>query len=82
MRINNEEVKERMSASQSNPARSTMTAANFNGLRVLSLESRRAVETAKLIRTYGGEPLVAPAMVVIAYGGAAVIFFTAQRSPK
>ena len=39
-----------------------MPGANFNGLRVLSLEARRAVETAKLIRTYGGEPLVAPAM--------------------
>jgi uroporphyrinogen-III synthase len=39
-----------------------MTAANFNGIRVLSLESRRAVEAAKLIRTYGGEPLTAPAM--------------------
>lgn len=37
-------------------------AANFKGLRVLSLESRRAVEASKLIRTYGGEPLVAPAM--------------------
>jgi len=39
-----------------------MPPANFNGLRILSLEARRAVETAKLIRTYGGEPLVAPAM--------------------
>lgn len=39
-----------------------MPAANFNGLRILSLEARRALETAKLIRTYGGEPLVAPAM--------------------
>jgi uroporphyrinogen-III synthase len=39
-----------------------MPPANFNGLRSLSLEARRAVETAKLIRTYGGEPLVAPAM--------------------
>lgn len=39
-----------------------MPAANFNGLRILSLEARRAMETAKLIRTYGGEPLVAPAM--------------------
>ncbi|HEY6491525.1 MAG: uroporphyrinogen-III synthase [Terracidiphilus sp.] len=37
-------------------------AAGFNGLRVLSLESRRAGEVAKLIRTYGGEPLTAPAM--------------------
>lgn len=43
-----------------------MAAANFNGLRVLSLESRRAVETSKLIRTYGGEALVAPAMREIA----------------
>lgn len=39
-----------------------MTTANFDGIRVLSLESRRAVEAAKLIRTYGGEPLTAPAM--------------------
>jgi len=39
-----------------------MPGANFAGLRVLSLESRRAVETGKLIRTYGGEPLTAPAM--------------------
>jgi uroporphyrinogen-III synthase len=36
--------------------------ANFNGLRVLSLESRRAREIEKLIRTYGGEPIVVPAM--------------------
>lgn len=35
---------------------------SFNGLRVLSLESRRAREVEKLIRTYGGEPLVVPAM--------------------
>lgn len=39
-----------------------MPTANFNGIRVLSLESRRAVEAGKLIRTYGGEPLTAPAM--------------------
>lgn len=39
-----------------------MTHANFDGLRVLSLESRRANEVAKLIRTYGGEPLIVPAM--------------------
>lgn len=39
-----------------------MATANFNGIRVLSFESRRAVEAAKLIRTYGGEPLSAPAM--------------------
>ncbi|HYK37643.1 uroporphyrinogen-III synthase [Alloacidobacterium sp.] len=39
-----------------------MAHASFNGLRVLSLESRRAMEVAKLIRTYDGEPLVVPAM--------------------
>ncbi len=39
-----------------------MAHANFNGLRVLSLESRRAKEIEKLIRTYGGDPLVVPAM--------------------
>jgi uroporphyrinogen-III synthase len=39
-----------------------MPGANFGGLRVLSLESRRSVEVAKLIRTYGGEALTAPAM--------------------
>ncbi len=39
-----------------------MTHASFDGLRVLSLESRRANEVAKLIRTYGGEPFVVPAM--------------------
>ncbi len=35
---------------------------NFQGLRVLTLETRRASEIAKLIRTFGGEPLVVPAM--------------------
>lgn len=39
-----------------------MAHATFDGLRVLSLESRRAKETEKLIRTYGGEPFVVPAM--------------------
>jgi uroporphyrinogen-III synthase len=39
-----------------------MAHANFNGLRVLSLESRRANEVTKLIRTYGGEPTVVSAM--------------------
>ena len=43
-----------------------MPGTNFGGLRVLSLESRRSVEVAKLIRTYGGEPLTAPAMREIA----------------
>lgn len=39
-----------------------MAHASFDGLRVLSLESRRAKEVAKLIRTYGGEPFVVPSM--------------------
>jgi uroporphyrinogen-III synthase len=45
-----------------------MAMANFNGMRVLSLESRRAEEVGKLIRTYGGEPLTAPAMREIPMG--------------
>jgi uroporphyrinogen-III synthase len=39
-----------------------MAHASFDGLRVLSLESRRAKEVEKLIRTYRGEPFVVPAM--------------------
>jgi len=35
---------------------------NFVGLRVLSLESRRGAEMAKLIASYGGEAVVAPSM--------------------
>jgi uroporphyrinogen-III synthase len=34
----------------------------FEGLRVLSLESRRGTEMAKLIASYGGETVVAPSM--------------------
>lgn len=34
----------------------------FDGLRVLALESRRAVETERLIRGHGGDPFVAPSM--------------------
>ena len=34
----------------------------FDGIRVVSLESRRAVEMEKLIRSQGGEPFVAPSM--------------------
>src|SRR5438067_1763843 len=34
----------------------------FNGLRVLCLESRRSAEIEKLIRARGGEPFVAPSM--------------------
>lgn len=39
-----------------------MAHASFDRLRVLSLESRRAKEVEKLIRTYHGEPFVVPAM--------------------
>ncbi len=39
-----------------------MPTPNFNGLRVLALESRRAKEIASLIETYGGAATVAPAM--------------------
>ncbi len=42
--------------------RDFMPHASFDGLRVLSLESRRAREVEKLIRTYNGEPFVVPAM--------------------
>ncbi len=39
-----------------------MPNATFGGLRVLSLESRRAQEIGTLIANYGGEPVVAPAL--------------------
>lgn len=39
-----------------------MAHASFKGLRVLSLEARRAREIEKLIRTYAGEALVVPSM--------------------
>ena len=34
----------------------------FDGLRVVSFESRRAAEMAELIRKQGGDPFVAPSM--------------------
>jgi uroporphyrinogen-III synthase len=37
-------------------------AKGFDGLRVLTLESRRASELGQLIATYGGEPVAAPAL--------------------
>lgn len=51
-----------MSSSQSAVLNRPKPEANFGSLRVLSLESRRANEVAALIRTYGGEALIAPAM--------------------
>ena len=35
---------------------------NFNGLRVLLLESRRAQELASIVTSYGGQPISAPSM--------------------
>ena len=37
-----------------------MSGQGFDGLRVLSLESRRAQEMAKLIANQGGRPMIAP----------------------
>ncbi len=53
-----------------------MAHASFDGLRVLSLESRRAKEVDKLIRTYRGEPVVVPSMreVKLASNAAALQF--------
>ena len=39
-----------------------MATQRFHGLRLLALQSRRATEVATLISTYGGQPLVAPAL--------------------
>jgi uroporphyrinogen-III synthase len=49
---------------------------SFDGLRVLSLESRRAPEIEILIRRMGGNPLVAPSMreVPLAHNAAALSF--------
>ena len=43
-------------------AEDTNKSGGLHGLRVLSLESRRAAEMAKLIENYGGEAVVAPSM--------------------
>jgi uroporphyrinogen-III synthase len=39
-----------------------IASSGFSGLRVLSLESRRAAEMAKLILHHGGQPIVTPSM--------------------
>ena len=39
-----------------------MVTPSFNGLRVLSFESRRSTEMATLIANYGGQPISAPAL--------------------
>jgi uroporphyrinogen-III synthase len=50
---------------------------SFGGLRVLSFESRRAAEIEALITTYGGRPLVAPALreIPLESNGEALDFF-------
>ena len=49
---------------------------SFSGMRVLSLESRRAPEMAALIRKQGGDPFVAPSMreVPVSEDSAALAF--------
>jgi uroporphyrinogen-III synthase len=51
----------------------------FQGMRVLSLESRRAVEMAELIRRQGGDPFVAPSMREIPVDQHADAFHFADR---
>ena len=52
---------------------------SFDGRRVLSLESRRAVEMAELIRKQGGEPFVAPSMREVPLEENAAVFRFAER---
>src|SRR6266478_4636170 len=51
----------------------------FDGLRVLSLESRRATEIEKLIRARGGDPFVAPSMREVALEDNPSVFEFADR---
>jgi uroporphyrinogen-III synthase len=44
------------------PAQTPSAQSGFHGLRVLSLESRRSEELARLIRNSGGDPILAPSM--------------------
>lgn len=49
-------------AARQSAGKMNMPEPGLRGLRVLALEARRAKEIAALIRNYGGEPLVVPAM--------------------
>src|ERR1043165_571404 len=51
----------------------------FEGRRVVSLESRRADEMATLIRSFGGDPLVAPSLREIPLEDNPVAFAFADR---
>jgi uroporphyrinogen-III synthase len=61
------------------PACAIMTAMPFDGLRVLSLESRRAAEMATLIHKQGGDPFVAPSMREMPLEANPEAFFFAER---
>src|SRR5437879_3717921 len=52
---------------------------SFNGLRVLSLESRRAAEMVELIRKQGGDPFVAPSMREVPIDENDAVFQFAER---
>ena len=52
---------------------------SFQGLRVLSLESRRSAEMAELIRKQGGDPFVAPSMREVPIGDDSEVFRFADR---
>ncbi len=52
---------------------------SFDGLRVLSLESRRAREIEQLIRNQGGDPLVAPSMREVPLENNPAAFAFAER---
>jgi uroporphyrinogen-III synthase len=52
---------------------------SFSGKRVLSLESRRALEMAELIRKQGGTPVVAPSMREVPLEEDAEVFRFAER---
>jgi uroporphyrinogen-III synthase len=54
-------------------------ARTFDGLRVLSLESRRSAEIERLIRGQGGEPFVAPSMREVPLADNPLAFEFAER---
>lgn len=56
-----------------------MSGANFNGLRVMALESRRAQEIAKLIAGNGGSPLVVPSVRELPLGSNTAAIDFARR---
>ncbi len=51
----------------------------FSGVRVLALESRRAAETAELIRKQGGVPFVAPSMREVPLSNQDAVFQFAEK---